>query len=482
MIYEELAGGIGRSVYFRAKRHPARLALKGIASTVVLGDVASSLQDFSMTGLAVRVGELKPNLVPGVIVPISVRLNDFETFSGRAQVVRSETVGRWTTIGVKLVDKLLDASEVQNARNRIIVRDAVANGIGQFSSVAPAYRDFCGEATFFLSYWRSTLERLDSASGESIDFTRLEFEAEQRMREEWSVLRMRGNDLTSALCEGDDVYAATKRYTEIQFTPLTVDAPIWKRAYEKPRGYPGDFVLMTYMYDDARMGDTVFGRILHQIGREERLAATVPSRKQLIKELIGGVVRTHDHESSSGVKVLSIGAGPARELEEYIESDDSTTPLVITLIDQDEDALAYACERLRKVVLYRGRLVDVRARYIAFGQLLGRRDLLVELRGQDVIYSAGLMDYLSDGAAQGLLSLCYELAAPGSLLAFGNASFANDVRWVPEFVLDWHMVYRTEVEIRRLVRLLPRDADVSVRRDASGAWCFLVIRKACSSA
>jgi len=225
------------------------------------------------------------------------------------------------------------------------------------------------------------------------------------------------------------------------------------------------------------MGDTIFGRILHQIGREERLAATVPSRKELLKELIAKVVRAKEASGSSQVKVLNIGAGPARELEEYIDSDRSNTPLVITLVDQDEDALAYACERLRKSVVNRDRPVEIRARYIAFGQLLGRRDLLVELRDQDIIYSAGLMDYLSGPAAQGLLSLCYELAAPGSLLAFGNASSSDDVRWVPEFILDWHMIYRSESEVRRLVEVLPRDADVSVRRDSSGAWCFVVIRK-----
>ena len=479
MTYEDLAGGVGRSVYFRAKRHRASLALKGIAPTVVLGGLATSLQDFSMTGLAVRIANATPDLPLGAIVPVSLRLNDVETFTGRAQIVRSEPLGRWTTIGVRLVEKLLDPADVQNAQSRIMVGEAVAKGSSQFSNVPQAYRALCGEVAFFLSYWQVTLARLGSANAESPDLSlREERAAEQRMRQEWNALRIRGNDLTAALREGGIEYAATKRYTEIQVTPLTFDAPIWRRAYQKPRGYPGDFILMTYMYDDdTRIGDSAFGRILHQIGREERLAATVPSRKELLKEVIDHVVRGKENSSTGPVRLLSIGAGPARELEEYIDSDRSKAPLVVTLVDQDEEALAYACERLRKAIVKRNRLVEINARYIGFGQLLGRRDLLTELRGQDLIYSAGLMDYLSEEGARGLLSLCYELAAPGSQLAFGNASSADDVRWVPEFILDWHMIYRSDAEIRRLVDFLPGDADVNVRRDSSGAWCFVVIRK-----
>ena len=51
------------------------------------------------------------------------------------------------------------------------------------------------------------------------------------------------------------------------------------------------------------------------------------------------------------VRLASVGAGPARELEEYLSEAEPKVPLVISLVDQDEDALAFASERLRRVAL-----------------------------------------------------------------------------------------------------------------------------------
>jgi hypothetical protein len=455
--------------------------MKDLVPAVVLGDLSASLRDFSTTGLGVRVRDLPAQLSVGSIIPLSLRLNDVPAFTSRAQVVRVDGEGRWTTLGLKFLDDFLDPVELQATYGRLFVESAVSQGASRFAALPSDYRQLCGDAAFFFEYWRSSLDRLaivETTGRISVAAaTEIEAAAEARMRNEWVDIRVRGNELTRSLDPDDPRFVAAKRYTEIQLTPHTLDGLIWKRAYEKPLGYPGDYVLMTYMYDDSRCGVTAFERILHQLGREERLAATVPSRKELLVGLIKEVVRRRRNHRASAVRLLSIGAGPAREIEEFIESGDCALPLVVSLLDQDEDALAYACERLQKVALRHGRQIDIRARHIAFGQLLSRGDLLAELRGQDMIYSAGLMDYLSDRVAQGLVTLCYQLAAPQSLLAFGNALSAPDVRWVPEFVLDWRMIYRSESEVVRFAETLPSDASISVKTDPSSAWCFVLVEK-----
>ena len=53
----------------------------------------------------------------------------------------------------------------------------------------------------------------------------------------------------------------------------------------------------------------------------------------------------------------------------------------------------------------------------------------------------------------------------------------TDVRWVPEFLLDWHMIYRTEEELLRISSSLPEEAKVTIKRDSSDAWCFLSVEK-----
>ena len=212
-------------------------------------------------------------------------------------------------------------------------------------------------------------------------------------------------------------------------------------------------------------------------GREERLAATVPSRKDLLLKVIRSVVDQKFQRGARAVNLASVGAGPARELEEYLSLGPPMVPITVSLIDQDEDALAFANERLRRAALPYGDRVKIQCRYISFRQLIGRPDILAELSGQDMIYSAGLVDYLSESVATGLVRLAYDLAAPDGLLAFGNAEAAPDVRWVPEFILDWHMIYRTEEELLRISSTLPNEAEVKVERDSSAAWCFLSVKK-----
>jgi len=479
--YEDLSGGVGRSAYFRARRYRARAVMNQLAPEVLLGDVSVSLYDFSSTGLAVRVPEMPKQIALGTIVPLSLRLNRVSAFSGHGQVVRAQGGTRWMTLGVKLLDGVLDPAELKTTHDRLVMEEAVARGASHFLSVSPQYRQLCGDAAFFLNYWRLNLGHLETGGTGGISgqlASEIEGAAEKRMREEWGLLRARGNELTGSLSSDDPTFVATKRYTEILLTPLTLGAPIWKRAYEKPLGYPGDYELMTYMYDDVRRGETAFDRVLHQLGREERLAATVPSRKNLLLRVIQETVRKGKEKGVDRVNLLSIGAGPAREIEEFlVSSAEAGPPLLVSLIDQDEEALSYACERMQRALLRSKQRVEIRPRYIAFNQLLARGDLLEELRGQDLIYSAGLVDYLSDRVAQGLLALCYELLAPYGLLLLGNALVAPDVRWVPEFILDWHMIYRSEAELRTIGSVLSGGAKVSTKADQSSAWCFLSVEK-----
>jgi len=230
---------------------------------------------------------------------------------------------------------------------------------------------------------------------------------------------------------------------------------------------------MNFMYDDSHLGDSVYGRIVHQIGRDERLASTVRNRRDLLvrelREVIGNAVEHGQRE----VRVCNIGAGPARELEDLLSAGELPVALVVSLIDQDEDALAFAHDRLRKAALLHGSRVDLRCRYASFRQILSQKELLEELSGQDLVYSAGLMDYLADGSARTLVRQLAGLLRAQGRLFVGNAADEPGIKWVPEFVLDWHMHYRTADQMIELARDLPFKGCVRLCGDDSRAWHFL---------
>jgi hypothetical protein len=149
--------------------------------------------------------------------------------------------------------------------------------------------------------------------------------------------------------------------------------------------------------------------------------------------------------------------------------------LVLTLIDQDADALEYADRRLRQIT--NDRSIDIRCRFISFRQLFRDPTVIRELVEHDVIYSAGFFDYLRDEVAQPLLASLFSLLRCGGRLLIGNAVDDPDVKWVPEFVLDWQLIYRSPDEMRRLCKYIEGPHRLGISFDASGAWQFLEVER-----
>jgi hypothetical protein len=103
--------------------------------------------------------------------------------------------------------------------------------------------------------------------------------------------------------------------------------------------------------------------------------------------------------------------------------------------------------------------------------------LLHEIANQDVVYSAGFLDYLPDPVASSLVAHLYSLLRVGGELLVGNAVEDREVKWVPDYVLDWHMIYRTEADMLRLCQSIQCSAPRRVLYDNSGAWQFLKLSR-----
>jgi SAM-dependent methyltransferase len=370
---------------------------------------------------------------------------------------------------------------LQSLGQDVLFRDALSQGAATYSAVPDGYRRALSEVLIVLSHWRRLLRQREqelstsTTQAQETGIRELEELAEEQIRRDWSRVHFVANSEAAAAYQSREAFLASKRLTELLVTPILMGAPIWRRGYEKPRGYPGDFELMNFMYDDARLGASTFDRVMHQLGREERLAATVRNRKDY---LIGHIRETARTTSGRGdpTHVMNIGVGPARELEEFLSKEDLHGPLTISIVDQDESALAFAQEKIRRASLRHRDRVSLRCRHVSFKQLLTHPELIKEVRGQDLIYSAGLFDYLSEGVAQTLVANLVELLKQDGRLLIGNAADDDAVKWVPEFVLDWRLIYRTPDDMLRLAANVSEVSKLEVQHDSSRAWNFLVVR------
>lgn len=451
--------------------------------SVFVGGKPVSLYDVSMNGLSYFP-------TPGTELPeigseheVSMSFDTVEAFSGRARVVRVEEPTSRSKVAMAILDDFIDIPRLGTVHDSFAFEKALSQGTAKYELVPREYREVVSRVSVFLAHWKYLLDRREAEIGraegalahESLALA--EKKAEEAMRREWRPLRLAANAASISINSDRTTFHAAKRLTELQITPLLKEAPLWWRAYEKPFGYPGDFVMMRYMYEDVRRGDTMYGRIMHQLGREERLAATVTSRKQLLLEHLNRVVRDAP-PSPEPLRIACLASGPATEVEEFLSTYDGTRKIHWTLIDQDDRALSHANERLTRAGWRCRDRIRVSCLFTSFKQLVSDPRLVDEFGAQHFIYSAGFFDYLTDPVARQVAETCFRLVEPGGRVLFGNAARRPDVHWVPEFVLDWRLLYRTEEDVRAL---FPETADantIELVSDSSDSWHFLEARRA----
>lgn len=75
----------------------------------------------------------------------------------------------------------------------------------------------------------------------------------------------------------------------------------------------------------------------------------------------------------------------------------------------------------------------------------------VEGGAYDLIYSAGLFDYLADPVAQQLVSAMLSQLRPAGRLLLGNFARGSFGRGFMSSLLNWHLKYRAPTELESLV-------------------------------
>ena len=186
--------------------------------------------------------------------------------------------------------------------------------------------------------------------------------------------------------------------------------------------------------------------------------------------------------------MLSLACGPAKEVQWWLDqAGDLPHPVQINLLDQDGGALDAAHGALTRRLSARedgSANVSIRGLHLSVRQLLRQKDAdLAEfvshtVRDLDLIYSAGLFDYLPDPVAQELVRVLYGALAPGGRLLIGNLRNTPDTTWWMDHVFAWHLIYREEDAMLDMASSLgDTPASVGLRLDETERCFFLEVVK-----
>jgi len=474
--YEELRGSEGRQIFFRAHRYEPRDLFKRALPELVLNQMAYRLENLSMTGLAVTAPKGEGNLyLAQQAVNVQLKLDDQVLFSGKGQVVRTAETRRGVQLGISLRDRSFNIPEVVASYEELQVRKDL-EGLGQASTdlVPEAYRVLCSDVLHFLRAYKATLDMppQGDAAAQADALATFEDHIIPRWRELWK----RANAIVEPLLDNPEAMLATKRFTEMVLTPDFMAGAIWKRSYEKPLGYPGDFQIMQMVYDWKQMGGTIYEKLVHRIGLD--VAECIATRMTVMREIIAQrVIDKAEGGSGQPARITSVGCGPAREVSDYLKVGVLPGPVQFTLIDQDHDALSHAYESTYSQVMRLGGKASVNCLNVAFNQLFDTEELFGRLAEQDLIYTVGLVDYLKPRRAKVWISSLFQFLAPGGKLVISNmlkTEMSNF--WAMEFITDWNVIFRTEEEMLALAADIPASS-VTTRLDPTGRVCMLIIEK-----
>ncbi len=212
--------------------------------------------------------------------------------------------------------------------------------------------------------------------------------------------------------------------------------PFTRRGFDKPRGYAGDAVVLDFVYEDRTpqgLGTTRIGGAINRFlcaqssitalrGRRDRLA-------QAIDEVCGARADAH---------ILSVACGHLRESRRSRAVLERQVGEFLAL-DQDVQSLG---------------VIDSEVGHLGVKPVPGsvKSILRNKLRFEemDLIYAAGLYDYLSQPIAARLTGQLFSMLRSGGRLLLANYADPHEgtaFKAYMEAFMDWWLVYREEGEV-----------------------------------
>lgn len=218
--------------------------------------------------------------------------------------------------------------------------------------------------------------------------------------------------------------------------------PLTRRVFSKPRGYPGDAVMLDYIYGiphpEVESGSDRGARILG-FNLRSPAARAVRERRERLARAMDRVARLRP-----GARVLAVAAGHLREGRLAASLADGGVSELVAF-DQDAKSLELVAREFAHlpVTCWQGTVRDVLARRAALGTF-------------DFAYAAGLFDYLPQSTGRRLAAELFRAVRRGGSLLLANFATGIPGAGYMEAFMDWSLIYRTEAETVDLLAEIPQ--------------------------
>jgi extracellular factor (EF) 3-hydroxypalmitic acid methyl ester biosynthesis protein len=428
-----------------------------------------------------------------LVVQMSEALQDFRiiildrtVYSGRAVVSNLINAGAVLLMEVKLEESAFAMPSLTPGEANGNSHGTFNEFLGQWQKlykVKPEFKVVVADMQTFLTDLRLWLEQVELEIRAAPTGDRLA--AERQFAQEFGAAFVPAfnamHERLEALSEDieEELRPVHQVFSKRLLHPLVMCSPFAYRTYHKPLGYAGDYEMVSMIVRDPYEGGSLFAKVVNLWFLSQWPAQAHRNRILRLKELLAQEC-LRGARRGRPIRILNLGCGPAREIQEFLAEDSLSDQAQFTLLDFNEETLQHTRRILEDLKKRYGRRTGIQLQKKSVNQVLkeaAKSAVDAPDKKFDFIYCAGLFDYLSDRTCKQLMNVFYDWLAPGGLQAATNVDACRPFRHMLEFVLDWHLIYR---DSKKSATLLPDGAlagDTCIRRDPTAVNLFIEVRK-----
>lgn len=257
-------------------------------------------------------------------------------------------------------------------------------------------------------------------------------------------------------------------FLRLQVGHVFYKSPYGSRAFNKPRGYAGDFEMMNNVYFNELRGDSLFSKCVQRFFTDNPAGKAVRNRAVYLNHKISDALSRNKNS-----KILGVASGPAREIQKFFFDDPvSASKCEIHLLDQDTEALKFSQKEIFDICRSKGVKPNIHFHNLAIKNIITEG---LPLDNFDLIYSSGLFDYFTDPVAQFAAKQLFNGLGEKGELIIGNFGSNNPAQFVMEALGDWYLIYRDEKKLAELYKAIT--SNLRIESESEGVNLFAILYK-----
>jgi extracellular factor (EF) 3-hydroxypalmitic acid methyl ester biosynthesis protein len=414
-----------------------------------------------------------------VMDQLTIYRQDRIVYQGRAVVYNLVNTGLMLIVSATLIDKWSDLSDINEQQGLMGELDYFIDNWAKTQTLYSGYQLIVGRLRSFLYELSLWMEQVGLISDERgyIEGRKDEEVLGDLVQSIMPLLRdlFEQFEVEAAKIPGDEIMSH-KLFAQHDLHPLLMRSPFIHRTFTKPLGFAGDYEMVNMMTRSGWEGPTSYAKIVNFFQLQSGPAQAHRNRLEILYQHLKRMIDEAAAENRK-LKILNIACGPAIEIQRLLKNEKNVNLCEFVLLDFSDVAIDYVKTEIE--IIQRNCGTDVEFQYLneSVHTLLKQAHAdEINLGGEDydLVYCAGLFDYLSDRICERLLRLFFRLTRPGGRVLATNVDPSNGSVYAMEHLLEWYLIYRDKSHLASLGKGLGQPVTYE---DETGINIFMEINK-----